>query len=153
MAGIGVMIGKLGGNKDSVEAFQAAVGKTIAAMRVDDDANGGDGALRIRFTDGTGLRLYDKGRSCCESRYMRTDDDLSYHVGATLEDAEVHEGPDVEDEYGGHEQAFLHVRTSKGVVVVNTHNEHNGYYGGFWFVAAADEPPLPAPTESTPEDS
>ena len=35
-------------------------------------------------------------------------------------------------EYGDdHEVAFLGIYTTKGVIVCQTHNEHNGYYGGF----------------------
>ena len=136
--GLGVMIRQLFGDSESAPAFQSAIGKTIQAAGIDDDANRGDGALRLTFTDGTGLLLFDDGRSCCESRYMRTDDDLNYHVGATLVSADVQDGPPIDEEYGDHETAFLHVTTSKGTFVVVTHNEHNGSYGGFWLVARGD---------------
>lgn len=130
--GMMVMLKALGSNDESVKAWQSAVNKRIAALEIDDEANGGDGALRFTFDDGTRLDLLDSGRSCCESRYMRTDDDLAYHVGATLLDAEVSEADDpVGDEWAVHEVAFLRVTTSKGVITVATHNEHNGYYGGF----------------------
>lgn len=141
--GMGVMIGLLGGNRESAEAFTVAVGKRIAAVKLDESVEE-DGALVLTFDDGSRLALYDDGRSCCESRYMRTDDNLAYHVGAQLLDAEVLDGPTVEEDYETHETAFLHVRTTKGVIVVNTHNDHNGYYGGILIRAKA----LPAEAES-----
>lgn len=133
--GFSVLIGMLGGNHETAATMRSAIGKTIAEAWIDDDANGGNGALNLRFSDGTGIMIYDAGQLCCEERYIKTDDDLSYHIGATLIDAEVKKGPEVKREYGIHEMAFLHVKTSKGEIVVNTHNEHNGYYSGFWFEA------------------
>lgn len=136
--GMGVMLRMLGGNAENVEAWKAAEGKTIRSLEIDPDANNGDGALVFEFEDGSRLALQDLGRSCCESRYMHTDDDLSEHVGATLLDAEVRNGPTVEDEYGyPKESAFLWGSTSAGRFVVNTYNEHNGYYGGFFIQAVA----------------
>lgn len=127
--GMGVMIGMLGGNEETVDAFKAAVGKEIASLEMKDDE------LHVGFTDGTAIRIYDDGQSCCESRYMRTDADLSYFVGGTLTGAEVRPAPSIEGEYGEfHEIQFLDVGTSKGVFQMATHNEHNGYYGGFWLV-------------------
>ena len=125
--GLGWMIGYLRGNADSVEAFTQAVGKTIASLEIKDE---NDGELHMRFTDDTGIVFYDDARSCCESRYMRTDDDLSYHVGAKLLDAELSEAPDEDHEYGTHEIMFLVITTDKGKFTLASHNEHNGYYAG-----------------------
>ena len=124
--GLGVMISYLGGNEDSVNALKAALGKTIDVVELVEDA------LRIKFTDETGIYFYDDGQSCCEHRYMVCDDDLLSFSAATLDAAELADAPEVEDEYGEvHEVQFLRVSTSKGVIVVSNHNEHNGYYGGF----------------------
>jgi len=123
--GLGVMIGLLGGNEESVSAWRNAVGKKISALALKDDA------LHFRFVDGTTLTLADEGQSCCEHRYMVTDDDLAHFIGARLRNAEVRSAPPVEDKYGEHEVAFLVVKTSKGSFTMATHNEHNGYYGGF----------------------
>lgn len=132
--GMGVMIGMLSGNSDSVEAYNGAIGKEIASVALDDEET-----LRFKFTDGTGLRVADEGQSCCESRYMRTDDDLSHFVGATLTGMEIKDGPEEEGEYGDvHEVQFLEVTTSKGSFQMASHNEHNGYYGGFWIQCHAD---------------
>ena len=131
--GMGVMIGMLGGNADSVAAFTGAVGKTIAALRLGDDD-----ALHFEFSDGSKLKLFDNGQSCCEARYMLTDDNLADFVGAKLLGAEIKEAPDVEAEYGTHEVAFLEIQTDRGAFTMANHNEHNGYYGGFWVIAAAE---------------
>lgn len=131
--GIGVMLGMLGGNADSVAAFTGAVGKTIAALRLGDDD-----ALHFEFSDGSKMKLSDEGQSCCEHRYMRTDDDLADYVGAKLLGAEIKEAPNQPDEWGEHEVQFLEVKTDRGVFTMASHNEHNGYYGGFWIVAAVE---------------
>jgi hypothetical protein len=122
--GLGFMISQLGGNEQSVEAYMAAIGKTILKAEIVDDA------LNITFIDGTGVRFYDDGQSCCEHRYMRTDDELTSFTGARLLGAEILNGPDEEDDYGVHEVQFLKITTSKGIFTVSSHNEHNGYYGG-----------------------
>lgn len=129
--GIGVMLGYLAGNESSVNAFTGAVNKTISALELKDDE------LHFTFSDGTKIKLFDDGQSCCEHRYMTTDDDLPYYVGAVLMDAEVAEAPNQPDEYGDHEVQFLKVKTSKGVFTMESHNEHNGYYGGFLIRAAS----------------
>ncbi len=80
--------------------------------------------------------MFDGGQDCCEHRYMHSDDDIQSFVGGTLIDAEIREVPNREDGYGDvHEVQFLIVTTSKGAFTIETHNEHNGYYGGFWVVA------------------
>jgi hypothetical protein len=85
------------------------------------------------------MQLFDAGQSCCEHRYMRTDDDLKSFIGAELVDAEISNAPDQVDEYGEtHEIQFLRVKTSKGLITISNHNEHNGYYGGFAIRAAVE---------------
>jgi len=128
--GMSVMLGMLSGNEDSVNAFEGAVGKEIAAL----DLN--EGRLLFTFTDGSKIKLFDDGQCCCECRYLTSDDDIQAFVGASLMEAEVREAPKIEDGWGVHEVAFLVVTTSKGAFTVETHNEHNGYYGGFLLRAA-----------------
>jgi hypothetical protein len=132
--GMGVMFKMLGGNEDSVAAFTGSLGKTIAVLSLGDDDE-----LHFEFSDGTKMCLFDDGQSCCESRYMRTDDDLTQFIGAQLIDAEIKDAPSIEDEYGeSHEVEFLEVKTSKGSFTMASHNEHNGYYGGFAIRAATE---------------
>ena len=119
-------------------ALQLTNNKIITALSLDPEKGDG-GALVFTFKDGTKLEIADDARSCCENRYMHTDDDLPYFVGATLIDMAVLYGPDIETYLEVHEVAFLHVSTSKGHFVMNTHNEHNGYYGGFMLRAAVIE--------------
>ncbi len=132
--GMGVMLGMLGGNADTVAALKGALGKTIAALEIDPDVDDA-GALVFRFTDGTAMRLRDNGQSCCEHRYMHSDDKLADFIGAQFLGADLKDAPSVSDEYSEHEVQFLVVSTSIGEFTVETHNEHNGYYGGFWIVA------------------
>lgn len=124
------MINMLGGNERSVSAFQAAKDKTIENLLLE------DACLRFTMTDGTRMTLYDGGQSCCEARYFTTDDDLKQFIGAKLLDAEVREAEDVRaEDMDTHEINFLVVTTSEGTFTVKAHNEHNGYYGGFWIIA------------------
>ena len=131
--GMGVMLNMLGGNAESVDAFTGAIGKIIAELNL-----GQDDALHFVFDDGSKIKLFDDGQSCCESRYMRTDDNLEDFVGAKLLGAEIKEAPSEPDEYGEHEVEFLEVQTDRGVFTMASHNEHNGYYGGFSIRAAKE---------------
>lgn len=132
--GMGVMIGMLAGNKETVEAVQSALGKKIDRVEQVGEV------LNIHMKDGFTLELFDDGQSCCESRYMRTDDDLSEFTNTTLKEIELKEAPQITDEYGDHEVQFLEVKTGKGSFVMSSHNEHNGYYGGFMIVARIRKP-------------
>lgn len=132
--GVGVMLKMLGGNSESVKVFTEAIGKRITALKLGDDD-----ALHFEFADGSKMKLSDEGQSCCEARYMQTDDDLDSFVGATLLGAEIKDGPEVEDESSEvHEVQFLEVKTDRGSFTMASHNEHNGYYGGFCIWAAAE---------------
>jgi hypothetical protein len=129
MLGVGVMIAELSGNEGSVKAFASCIGKKIKRVWLEEDA------LKFTFEDGTNLELFDDGQSCCESRYMRTDDNLDDYAGAELVSAQTVTGPDVPGEYDAHETEFLEVYTSKGSFKMVSHVEHNGYYGGFAITA------------------
>lgn len=92
-----------------------------------------DNVFSLTFSDGVRIRLYDTAQSCCESRYITTDDDPASLVGGTLRAIDAKPGPETEGEYGdAHETCFVEVSTAEGVTVtLTTHVEHNGYYGGF----------------------
>lgn len=129
--GLSIMIKSLFGNYKE-DAIQQYIGRKIVRIELNDTVDP-DGALFLIFDDGEAIKIYDDGRSCCEARYMHTDDDLSQFVGATLTGAGIREGPFTEGEWGDmHEIQFLVVSTSLGDFTLETHNEHNGYYGGFW---------------------
>lgn len=112
-----------------LKKMKAVLGKVIKKVSLEDNK------LVFKFTDGTGLNLFDNGQLCCEDRYMKTDDDLSYYGGATLLDFELKDGPDIDAKYGIHEVQFLDVKTSVGTFQVANHNEHNGYYSGLCIAA------------------
>lgn len=125
---MGVLLHRLGGysSKEGVAKLQDSIGKTIRDVVLEDDR------LTVTFADDTTLAFFDNGQSCCESRYMRTDDTLADFANATFLGAELESGPDEEGEYGDmHEIQFLRLQTSAGPLVCSSHNEHNGYYGGF----------------------
>jgi hypothetical protein len=134
--GMGVMINMLCGEDRGTKLLDEAVNgkKKIAALSLDADEG-----LRVEFKDGTKFRIWDNGQSCCERRYMTTDDDLKHYVGSTIRDVELADAPGNEDEYGEcHEVQFLRIKTTKGTLVLESHNEHNGYYGGFYIVITAE---------------
>ena len=135
MTGIGVMLRQLAGREGSAEALEASIGKTIDNVNIYEDE------LTVRMKDGSAVRFKDEGQSCCEHRYMRTDDDLHEFEGSAFIGAEVVDAPDVEDAGEVHEVQFLRIHTSEGVITVSNHNEHNGYYGGFSIEARV----IPAP--------
>lgn len=131
--GMGVLLGYLGGNEETVNALKSSLNKTIKSIYLDSEND----ELNMIFTDDSHLVIKDDGQSCCEHRFMSTDDDLDYYVGSQFINIEITGGEcDNEDEYGGcDETQFLDITTSKGVFQMVNHNSHNGYYGGFWIIA------------------
>jgi hypothetical protein len=122
--GLGAMIHWLSGGTQ--EPASKYYGREIA------DASLSDDALAIHFTDGTRIRLTDKGQSCCENRYITSDDKAEELIGGKLVAIEVKDVAEKNGEYDDvHETCFVEVRTDKTTYTVVTHNEHNGYYGGF----------------------
>jgi len=96
--------------------------------------------LRLSIGDNL-FDIYDSKRSCCERRYMTTDDGLDEYVGATFLSIELREATEewVDDEFDmmdSHSSAiqFLVIITDRGNISFANHNEHNGYYGGFEIV-------------------
>lgn len=123
MIGLGVMIHHLsGGSKQSASTYY---GRVITSASLADER------LRLGFSDGHAIEIFDDGQSCCESRYIRTDDDLTSLVGHTLRRIEAKDGPTEEDDWETHETCFVEIGTDVGFVTLTNHNEHNGYYGGF----------------------
>ncbi len=131
--GMGVMLSMLGGNQSTVNAVNQSLGKTITSIKLISDDT-----LGIGFKGGHWLQLFDDGQSCCESRYMTVDDtqeELDYYIGSTLVNIEIADADDGDEGYEVHEIQFLRIITSIDTLVVSSHNEHNGYYGGFEIVA------------------
>lgn len=101
-----------------------AIGKRIETVRLNDNE------LQLVFVDGSTLSLADEGQYCCEHRYLTCDDDLPSFTGETFVRWEV---SGMEERAGGdvHEVHFLRIQLGSGsMIVVESHNEHNGYYGG-----------------------
>ena len=125
--GLGVMLRAICGDSGrSAALLNGSIGKIISKITLKDEA------LNLSFTDNSFIQFYDNGQSCCEGRYMRTDDELlDFHgakfLGADIKDIES--APDSDSEY--HEIQFLVIETSEGPLTMSSHVEHNGYYGGF----------------------
>lgn len=116
-----------GGSENSADKYY---GRKIKAAVFEKEAD----AFKITFEDDVTIRITDNGQSCCEHRFMTCDDDPASLVGGTLKHIIVKEGPEPEkkeDDYGEHDVAFLEVQTDQCAITFATHNEHNGYYGGF----------------------
>lgn len=131
--GMSVMIRQLFGttNKKAIDPAELK-GQIIKSIELNETADPNE--LKITFLDGGILTLSDQGQSCCELRYMRTDDNVKDFEDSELLGIALENAPDPvkgEDDYGDHEIQFLRISTSKGVLVLSNHNEHNGYYGGF----------------------
>lgn len=117
MMGIGVMIHYLGGgSKESADKYY---GRTITDATIDPERS------VLTFSDSVQVVIRDDGQSCCERRYMSTDDDLKSLVGATLQRIESKLGPKHDEDYDVHETCFVEIGTDKGFVTLVNHNEHN----------------------------
>ncbi len=101
----------------------------VAFEMNDEDAT----ALVFTFDNGWSLVLSDDGQNCCEHRFMSSDDDLESLVGSQLVSISLREVTETLDGKweSCHEQAFVVIQTTKASMTLVTHNEHNGYYGGF----------------------
>lgn len=141
-----------GADEQTPTAVLDSAGKTIRAITLAEDEHGNDftTGMAFLFTDDTAVIFYDDARSCCEHRYMTTDDDLAPFVGATFMDVALSEKntPAVEesqsewDDGEQHEWCFVDFTTSMGVFTSTMHDRHNGYYGGIALAArtiTADE--------------
>jgi len=124
--GLGVMINMLCGSHGRIEKLKASIGKKIKKVWL------GNNRLNFLFNDDTSFYIFDDGQTCCEHRYMHTDDDLDYYKNTKLIDIEIADVQQKEDDYTIVESQFMKVKTGKGVFTVVNYNEHNGYYGGFW---------------------
>ena len=136
--GIGVMLNRLLGD-DGGAIFRTAIGKTITTLSLDPGEDSTEDKLRMTFDDGSKIAIYDNGQSCCEHRYMSTDDDLTVHIDAILVSGELRDGPDKDGEDDTLECQFLLITTSRGVFTMANYNSHNGYYGGFALRVISEE--------------
>jgi hypothetical protein len=138
--GLGAAIHYLcGGSEEDPSKYY---GKIIETAFLDEENN----EFRIGFDEGVKISIWDDGQSCCEHRYMRTDDDPNDLVGNKLLSIETKETKETEDKYNVHEIVFLEIKTDKSSIVFSNHNEHNGYYGGFGLTITEEK------TETHPVD-
>jgi hypothetical protein len=118
-------------NKETSNAIKSSLNKKI--IKINQDGDFIDDTLNIYFEDGSILSLWDDGQTCCESRYMTTDDNLADFYDCILTNIELKDCDyyEEEDKIWIHECQFLEITTDKGSFQIVNHNEHNGYYGGF----------------------
>lgn len=121
--GIGAMIHMLSGS--SKHGASEYYGRTICGAEIVDNR------LRLTLDGGKQIEIWDNGQSCCENRYMTSDDDLKSLVSHKITRIEAKDGPHQSADYDEHETCFVEVGADKGFVTITNHNEHNGYYGGF----------------------
>jgi len=130
--GLGALIDMMGGYREEAILIKHYIDEKhrLTGLHLDDYEH-----LRLDFDNGQTLSFWDNGQSCCESRWMSTDDDLEHFVRARLVGVEILCAPDEHrcpNEYSDvYEAQFLAVRTTKGVITCVNHLDHNGYYGGF----------------------
>jgi hypothetical protein len=106
-------------------------GMTITSLEIDKD--------RPKLTIGLAgipLVIEDKKQDSCEHRYMVLEvENLDYYIGAKLTGIEVKQVTEAKEDgkYSDtHEIQFLEIQTDKGSFQFSSHNEHNGYYDGFY---------------------
>ena len=127
----------------TLKAINMCKGKAVETIDFIKDSKHSDtyncDVIAILFTDRSVLKLWDGGQDCCELRYMETDhvfDDPAAYMFEVFRGITVDTAPDLKDEYGEvHEMQFLNIHTNKTTIQVINHNQHNGYYGGFYICA------------------
>lgn len=122
--GLGVMINMLSSNEETINSIKSSIGKEIQDISIVENE------LKIDLPDFT-LIIWDNGQSCCEHRYMKTDDDLNSFIGEEIIGFELKNSNKTGDEDYPHEIQFIEIKTNKSVISFSNHNEHNGFYGGF----------------------
>lgn len=115
---------------DSIKAVCGGAINRIELLEGEGWNGGPDRVIQITLEGDVVLRLRDT-QSCCERRYFHVDDDLTYYHGAKLLDVVLARWSEDERENSSHEAVFLDLHTSRGVLSICAHNEHNGWYGGF----------------------
>jgi hypothetical protein len=122
-------------NEDRIKEIINKV-KDKVITKVDFD----EAQLIIHFEDESFITVVDWGQSCCESRYITCDDDVNSIVGSKLMAIDLIDGSEQGDGiFHYHQYAFVDVKTDLTSIKLCTHNEHNGYYGGFSINVIYDE--------------
>src|SRR5688572_26528754 len=81
--GVGALVHMLGGgSRHNASEFY---GRTVIAAGLSDER------LSLTLEDGEIIQIWDDGQSCCESRYITCDDDLSKIIGGKLVRIETRE--------------------------------------------------------------
>ena len=111
----------------SNEAISRCLGKEIRCVDLDERTN----EIRIWFYDGPVLVIRDAGQSCCEHRYISTDDCVDEIYGDLISIDTVPVETVERGSFDVQECVFLKLVTNNGTSTFKCYNLHNGYYGGF----------------------
>lgn len=99
-------------------------GRTVIAADISENE------FRLSFEDGARIMIWDDGQSCCESRYLTTDDDLGDLIGKKFWYVETKPVEVQEDGDESHEIVFVEIGYEDDHITLASHNRHNGYYSG-----------------------
>lgn len=120
----------------SLEVLLPQIGQKIVDISLKTGDNESLDKLILQFSNTNSIAIFDSAHICCETRYMTTDDEITYFIGAEFIDINLRNFQDTESLYGDiHDMQFLEVRTSKGIFTIANHNQHNGCYSGFELAA------------------
>jgi len=128
-------------DRNTLRTIEACKGRTITRIWFEQEHEDTD-VLCIGFSNGTVLKIWDR-LECCEKRYMRTDDNLDYFVGARFKGVRLKGRPKYRpmkhDYYDTHGVQFMEVETNKGSFVIANHDEFRGNYAGFNIQATIED--------------
>lgn len=112
--------------------------KMVVDARLDDT---GEYKIILTLETGEVVVIYDDGQSCCESRYITVPEGevRDLNGGRLIALIIKHSENNETSEWGDiHEVDFVEIVTDRHHLTFCTHNEHNGYYGGFNLVVDID---------------
>jgi len=74
--------------------------------------------LTLKLSNDKTIYIWDNGQSCCEHRYMTTDDNIKSLIGNTITRIEAKEGQSITEDYDEHEQVFVEIGTDVGFIAI-----------------------------------
>lgn len=102
------------------------IGKTLLSVDLEEDN------VVLQF-DGVKVTLGCEG-DCCAHAYFS---DLEVGSNLPAKITEWNDGGEVRqdmDDWEVKDTQFIKIKTDKGYIDMNLHTEHNGYYGGWYYV-------------------
>lgn len=132
---LGKMFAMIAGEPKGLFDESAILGKTIDSITLDKKED----IIRIAIDGGPRVIIRDEGGEGSEERYISTDDNLQAFSGARYLGSEIREPQDLGEADWYHEVQFFVIKTDRGNLTFESHNKHNGFYGGFLIRARLDQ--------------